>query len=112
VGAVNASGLANRSYEQIAAEILAAAAVDAAEDEQFGEAPGDELPPELPIRSSRKARLREAKARLEAEAAAEHEAYDQMISARAEREARTGGARRAGRRSRASSPTRRRAART
>jgi transposase len=39
--AANASGDANRSYEQIAAELLAEAeAVDKAEDEQFGQAPG------------------------------------------------------------------------
>ena len=41
----NASQHATRSYEQIAREILAEAdAVDAAEDEQFGERRGDELP--------------------------------------------------------------------
>lgn len=45
--AANASGDANRSYEQIAAELLAEAeAVDEAEDEQFGQARGDELPRE------------------------------------------------------------------
>src|SRR5215208_6205544 len=44
----NASQHATRSYEEIAREILAEAdAVDAAEDEQFGERRGDELPPEL-----------------------------------------------------------------
>src|SRR3954466_3658895 len=41
-----ASGQANRGYEQIAREILEeAAAVDAAEDAEFGERRGDELPP-------------------------------------------------------------------
>jgi hypothetical protein len=44
----NASQHATRSYEEIAREILAEAeAVDAGEDEQFGERRGDELPPEL-----------------------------------------------------------------
>ena len=44
----NASRDANLDYEQIAREILEEAkAVDAAEDERFGEARGDELPPEL-----------------------------------------------------------------
>src|SRR4051812_13762123 len=43
----NASQHATRDYEQIAAEILEeAGAVDAAEDERFGERRGDELPPE------------------------------------------------------------------
>jgi hypothetical protein len=44
----NASRDANLDYEQIAREILAdTQAVDAAEDAAFGEARGDELPPEL-----------------------------------------------------------------
>src|SRR6266550_1291982 len=43
--AANASGQANRSYEQIAREILAeAGAVDRAEDELYGDRRGDELP--------------------------------------------------------------------
>jgi transposase len=88
----NASRDANLDYEQIAREILEEAqAVDAAEDEAFGAARGDELPPELsssqgrrkwlreaqreldrrreqearPIRRSRPARLKEAKRRLD-----------------------------------------------
>src|SRR6266536_3409251 len=44
----NASRDATRDYEQIAEEILADAdAVDRAEDERFGDARGDELPPAL-----------------------------------------------------------------
>ena len=44
----NASRDANLDYERIAREIVAEAqAVDAAEDEAYGEARGDELPPEL-----------------------------------------------------------------
>src|SRR5215210_8002790 len=44
----NASRDANVDYEQIAREIVAEAqAVDAAEDEVYGEARGDELPREL-----------------------------------------------------------------
>ena len=47
----NASRDANLDYEQIAREILEEAqAVDAAEDEAYGEARGDELPPELTTR--------------------------------------------------------------
>src|SRR5918993_2044761 len=44
----NASERTTRDYEQIAREILdEAAAIDALEDEQFGERRGDELPPAL-----------------------------------------------------------------
>src|SRR3954452_11840589 len=46
--AANASGLQNRSYEQLAREILKEAGeIDAAEDERYGQARGDELPAEL-----------------------------------------------------------------
>jgi transposase len=48
-------------FEQIAREVLAGArAVDAAEDELYGERRGDELPPELSTSQGRKAWLREA----------------------------------------------------
>jgi transposase len=48
-------------FEQIAREVLAEAkAVDAAEDELYGERRGDELPPELSTSEGRKAWLREA----------------------------------------------------
>jgi hypothetical protein len=67
----NASERATRDYEQIAREILADAdAVDAAEDERFGDARGDELPAELGTAAGRRGWLREAKQRLEAERAA------------------------------------------
>ena len=57
----------NRSYEQLANEILEEAdAVDAAEDEEFGEKRGDELPGD---RRSRKQRLRDAKRKLDQEQA-------------------------------------------
>jgi transposase len=89
--AANASGLANRSYEQIAAEILAEAdAVDAAEDEQFGERRGDELPAELADPVSRRARLREAKRRMDVEHEAAQQAHGEHLNARAEHEARSG----------------------
>jgi hypothetical protein len=62
----NASQHATRSYEDVAREILAEAdAVDAAEDEQFGERRGDELPPELATAQGRRGWLREAKRRLD-----------------------------------------------
>src|SRR3954452_7998033 len=62
---------ATRSYEQIAREILEEAArIDAAEDELFGEARGDELPEGLRTSGGRRTVLREAKQALEAERAA------------------------------------------
>jgi transposase len=62
----NASRHANHDYERLAREILEEAdAVDAAEDERFGDARGDELPPELSTRQGRRGWLREAKRRLE-----------------------------------------------
>ena len=94
----NASQHATRDYEQIARQVLGEAdAVDREEDAQYGQARGDELPPELasregrerwlrgakrdldeqravearPIPRSRQARLREAKRRLEEELAVE-----------------------------------------
>jgi hypothetical protein len=70
----SASNHATRSYERIAAEILAEAGrIDAAEDEVHGEARGDELPERLASREGRRAWLREAKERLDAERAAEPE---------------------------------------
>ena len=62
---------ANRSYEQIAKEILEEAGrIDAAEDELYGEARGDELPEGLRTAGDRRKWLREAKQALEAERAA------------------------------------------
>ena len=58
----------NLDYEQIAREIVAEAqAVDAAEDELYGEARGDELPEQLRTGEGRRAWLREAKRELEAQ---------------------------------------------
>jgi len=67
----NASRDENVDYEQLAREILEEAkAVDAAEDELYGQARGDELPPEFATAQGRRGWLREAKQRLEAERAA------------------------------------------
>src|SRR5215207_7105017 len=61
----NASSDANRDFGQIAREILAeAAAIDAREDELYGEQRGDELPEQLRTREGRRRALREAKERL------------------------------------------------
>jgi transposase len=62
----NASRDANVDYEQLAREIIEEAkATDAAEDELYGDARGDELPEELATGQGRRAWLREAKGRLE-----------------------------------------------
>ena len=68
----NASRHSNRDYEQIAREILAEAdAVDSEEDERYGEARGDELPPHLSTEQGRRGWLRDAKRRLEEKRAEE-----------------------------------------
>jgi len=67
----NASHHANRDYEQLAREILEEAKeTDRREDELYGDRRGDELPPELATAEGRRAWLRGAKQRLEAERAA------------------------------------------
>jgi Transposase DDE domain len=64
----NASMDANRSYEQIARELLKEAAeTDRREDELYGEARGDELPEQLCTHEGRRAAVREAKRKLDAE---------------------------------------------
>ncbi len=90
----NASQAANRSYAAISAEveeILAeAAAADAAEDELLGERRGDELPSELRERSSRQARLRAAKRKLEAGVSERKAVYQAKLAERARLEAERG----------------------
>jgi hypothetical protein len=80
--AANASKEANRTearLRQLAAEILAEAeAADAAEDELFGDARGDELPPELADPVTRKDRIGRALAELEAEREAAQAAADAL----------------------------------
>src|SRR5919197_5740928 len=92
--AANAGISANRSYEKIRREverILAEAdAVDAAEDERFGQARGDELPEELADPVTRRERLERAKAELEAEQAARVAEHAARVAARAEHRKRTG----------------------
>jgi hypothetical protein len=68
----NACMDANRSYEQIAKEILEEARrTDEAEDELYGEKRGDELPEQLTTEAGRRAWLREAKRRLDQKRAEE-----------------------------------------
>lgn len=90
--AASASLGANRKHAAIRAEIeriLAEAdEVDAAEDELYGDARGDELPPELADRTSRRARLEQAARELEAEREAREAEYQAKLAARRERQRR------------------------
>src|SRR5918999_3566550 len=92
--AANAGLSANRSYEKIRREverILAEAdAVDAAEDERFGAARGDELPAELADPVTRRERLERAQRELEGEQAARVAEHQAMLARRAEQRERTG----------------------
>lgn len=85
---------ANRTYPAIRAEVERilgdAAAVDAAEDELFGDQRGDELPAELADPVSRRARLERAKRELDAEQAARQDEYEAKLAARAEHRQQTG----------------------
>ena len=68
----NASRDQTRTYEQLAREVLEEAdQVDAAEDAEFGDRRGDELPPELVNGEGRRAWLREAKRQLDEQRAKE-----------------------------------------
>ena len=53
---------------------------DAADDERFGEARGDELPPELADRRSRRERLRRCREQLEAEHAKQQADYEANLA--------------------------------
>jgi len=83
--AAAASKDANRTEErlrELAVQILAeAAAVDAAEDELYGDARGDELPPELADPKTRAERICRALAELEAERKAAREGKDATAAA-------------------------------
>jgi transposase len=92
--AANAGISANRTYAKIRQEvdrILAEAdAIDAAEDERFGAARGDELPAELADPVTRRQRLERAKRELEAEQAARVAEHRAVVERVAEHRARTG----------------------
>src|SRR2546422_9245202 len=71
----NASMDANRSYHQIAKEIIEEARrIDEAEDELYGDARGDELPEQLRTSEGRRKALREAKEKLDRERAEQQQA--------------------------------------
>jgi transposase len=80
----NAAAAANRTHAHLqaqVAELLAqAAATDQAEDHEHGAARGDALPQALAGRAERLARLQQAKAHLEAEAAARQQRYQQRVA--------------------------------
>ncbi|MGH2445442.1 MAG: transposase [Candidatus Limnocylindria bacterium] len=93
--AANAALAANRTVDRLSAEIdrilAEAAAVDAAEDAQFGpDRRGDELPAALADPRSRLARLQEAKRQLAAADATRRVAHDEHLAQRAEVEAAAG----------------------
>jgi transposase len=83
----NAADKANRTHAKLEAEVAEilrqAAETDQREDQLFGDARGDELPPALASKAGRLARLRQAKAQLEADAAAREQAYQQRVAAHA-----------------------------
>jgi hypothetical protein len=90
----NASPGATRTYAGIREEVDAileqAAQADAAEDEQFGDARGDELPAGLADRRSRLERLRRCREELEREEAEAQAAHAANLAWRAEWEAEHG----------------------
>ncbi|MBA3402796.1 MAG: transposase [Actinobacteria bacterium] len=90
----NASPRATRSYasirEQVERMLAEAAQADASDDEQLGDACGDELPAELVDAHSRRERLRRCKEQLEQEQAGEEAAYQANLAWRAAWEAEHG----------------------
>jgi len=82
--AANAANTASHTLDQLevkVAEILRQAAeIDQREDQLFGDARGDELPEALASKAGRLARLRQAKAQLEAEAAERERRYQQRVA--------------------------------
>jgi transposase len=92
--AADASLGANRSYEGLRAEARRifeeAAQIDAAEDELYGEARGDELPDDLADPRTRPARIRQLLDELEVERGRAQDEHEAKRAARAEKLARTG----------------------
>lgn len=83
--AANAARGANRAEETLRAEaariVAEAAETDAAEDEQFGEARGDEVAPQFRDRSGRAERIKQALAEIDKQQAA----ADELVRAERER---------------------------
>jgi transposase len=80
----NAAERANRTVDKLRDEVVEilrqAAEADQRDDLAHGDARGDELPAALASRAGRLARLRQAKAQLEAEAAARQQRYEQRVA--------------------------------
>jgi transposase len=80
----NAAERANRTLDKLEGEIAEilrqAAETDQRDDLEHGDARGDELPAALASRAGRLARLRVAKAQLEAEAAERQRRYEQRVT--------------------------------
>jgi hypothetical protein len=80
----NAAEKANRTHDKLEAEIAEilrqAAEADQRDDREHGDARGDELPAALASKIGRLARLRHAKAQLEAEAAERQQRYEQRVA--------------------------------
>jgi transposase len=85
--AANAADKANRTLDRLDAEVAEilkqAAEADQREDLEYGQARGDELPDALASKTSRLARLRQAKARLEADAAERAQRFAERVAASA-----------------------------
>jgi Transposase DDE domain len=83
----NAADKANRTLDRLDAEVAEiltqAAEADQREDLEHGQARGDELPDALASKADRLARLRQAKARLEAEAAERARRFAERVAASA-----------------------------
>jgi transposase len=83
--AANAASRANRTLDNLQAEVAEilrqAAEADQAEDRQHGPTRGYELPAELTSPTGRLARLQQAKARLEADATQRQQRYQQRVDA-------------------------------
>jgi transposase len=80
----NAAERANRTHDKLEAEVAGilrqAAAADQQEDREHGDARSDELLAALASKAGRLARLRQAKAQLEAEAAERQQRYEQRVA--------------------------------
>jgi transposase len=80
----NAAERANRTHDKLEAEVAEilrqATEADQRDDREHGDARGDELPAALASKAGRLARLRQAKALLEAEAAARQRRYEQRVA--------------------------------
>jgi transposase len=83
--AANAANTASHTLDKLEREVAdilrQAAAADQREDRQHGQARGEQLPDALASKAGRLARLRQAKALLEAEAAARQRRYQQRVAA-------------------------------